>query len=48
MKREPFKWENIFANDIPDKGLFLKYIKTYTIQHQNEKQSNLKMGKRSE
>ena len=27
MKREPTVWENIFANDTPDKGLSLKHIK---------------------
>ena len=27
MKRQPMKWEKIFANDISDKGLVSKYIK---------------------
>ena len=27
MKRQPTKWEKIFANDIQDKGQYPKYIK---------------------
>ena len=30
MKREPTVWENIFANDIPDKGLISKIYKELT------------------
>ena len=30
MKREPTVWENIFANDISDKGLISKIYKELT------------------
>ena len=30
MKREPTVWENIFANDTPDKGLISKTYKELT------------------
>ena len=30
MKREPTVWENIFANDISDKGLISKIYKEIT------------------
>ena len=35
MKRPPTEWENIFANDISDKGLISKiYKNTHSNQHQ--------------
>ena len=37
--REPTVWENIFANDILDKGLISKIYKELT-QLQEDKQSN--------
>ena len=33
MKREPIVWENIFANDILDKGLISKIYKKLTGLH---------------
>ena len=30
MKREPAAWENMFANDILDKGLISKKYKEFT------------------
>ena len=47
MKREPTTWENIFANDTLDKGLVSNIYKEliHTSQHQEDKQSNLKMWK---
>ena len=30
MKREPTVWENMFANDISDKGLISKIYKEFT------------------
>ena len=33
MKREPAMWENIFANDILDKGLISKIYKEFTQLH---------------
>ena len=33
MKREPTVWENIFANDISDKGLISKIYKELTGLH---------------
>ena len=40
MKRQPTKWENIFANDTSDKGLISKIYKELIKQHQKNKQSN--------
>ena len=45
MKREPTVWENIFADDTSDKGLIYKVYREFLWQHQEDKQSNLKMGK---
>ena len=38
MKREPTVWENIFANDILNKGLISKIYKELTLQE--DKQPN--------
>ena len=40
MKREPTVWENIFANDTPDKGLISKIYKELTTPLQEDKQPN--------
>ena len=43
MKREPTVWENMFANDILDKGLISKISnpwRTHTTPPQEDKQSN--------
>ena len=45
IKREPTIWENIFANNTSDKGLISKIYKELNTQHQEDKQSNLKMDK---
>ena len=46
MKKEPTVLENIFANYTLDKGLISKIYKELTMTpHQEDKQSNLKMGK---
>ena len=44
-KRQPTKWEKIFANDATDKGLRSKTKNSYT-EHQKNKQPNQKMGGR--
>ena len=33
IKRQSIEWEKIFANDISNKGLAFKILKTQTIQH---------------
>ena len=37
MKREPTVWENIFANDISDKGLISKIYKENTRLQEDKK-----------
>ena len=45
MKRQSIEWENMFANDISDKGLISKIYEELTqlntkINKKNKKQSN--------
>ena len=40
MKRELTEWENIFSNDISDKGLTFKIYKNSHESTQEDKQSN--------
>ena len=47
MKREPTVWESIFANGTSDKGLISKIYKELILQHQEDKQIQLKSGQRT-
>ena len=40
MKGEPTVWENILANNIPDKSLISKIYRTHTTPFQEDKQLN--------
>ena len=44
MKSQPSEWENIFANEISDKGLSSKIYKKLNIK--KNKKPNSKMGRR--
>ena len=40
IKRVPTVWENILANNIPDKSLISKIYRTHTTPFQEDKQLN--------
>ena len=47
MKRQPTKWEKIFANHVLDKGLMFKIYKKIIQLNKKEKQSDFKNGQRN-
>ena len=47
MKRQPTKWEKIFANDAIDKEIISKTYKQLTPLNVENKQPNQKMGRSS-
>ena len=47
MKREPTIWENIFANDISDKGLISKIYKNSPDSTPGRQTTQLKNGQRT-
>ena len=47
MKKQPTKWEKIFANRISDKGLIFKIYNSYNLMAKT-KQYDYKMDRRSE
>ena len=46
MKRQPTKWEKMFANDMTDKGLIYKHLVQLNLKE--NKQPDLKKGRRTE
>ena len=47
LQKEPTVWENIFANDTSDKGLFSKYIKKSHDSTPGRQTTQLKNGQRT-
>ena len=47
IKREATVWENIFANDTPDKGLSLKHIKNSHDSTLGRQTTQLKNGQKT-
>ena len=47
MKKEPTIWEDVFANDVSDKGLFIKIYKELTQLHSGRQGIQLKNRQRT-